>query len=138
MESHYRIIKDKNLLIYRCTGIFTIGEYKDLVIKVTNDPDWQFVTKILSDYRDCKSNTIIDSIDELHDIRKFIIKKELRNVFLINSPSGAASAHLYITDAPITSGYSYCTTLKHALEILALSSSYNEIEAFLKSLERLI
>lgn len=136
MNIYYQIFKNRGLLVLKITGEWSMSKYKENVGLIMKDPEFKYVTKFLSDFREFDiSTTMINELDELAQIRKEIIKKKYKNVYIISTPPSTVMAHLY-TKKLSEKGYSYnyCSTLKKALELLNLDETEMEMEQLIQNI----
>ena len=135
MEVEYKIVKEYNLLIQKYTGVFSYEHYFEYVKRVKENPDWDYVEKIITDLRNIDLNIFYENIDYLVKFRNENIKKNYYNVFIVDSPMSTAIIHLY--KEKLNSRryqYEYCSTLEFALAKLDLKDKKEEIKGIMESL----
>lgn len=136
MQIKYKILKNKELLILKFIGEWSITDYKSSLSKVLNNSSFNAVKKVLSDFREVSSDEAYSQIKDLAEIREKTIKKDYVHVRLIGNPISAVAAHLYKEELS-KRGYvdNYCSTIEHAIKLLNLDMKPSEIEALLSNLE---
>ncbi len=135
MEGNYTILKDLSLLVQKFTGVFTYDEYTEYSKKILSDPDWEFVTKVLTDLRGTNLDEFYKKIDTIVNYRKETIRKKFLNVFIVDSPMSTVVALLYkdkFNDENYK--YEYCSTIDHALILFELEDHKDRIKGILKEL----
>ena len=136
MKIEYQIFKDKNLKIHRFIGKFSFEHYGAYMQKITKQPDWKYVKRVITDIRGGIFNIDYNQIKQLVDFREKIIKKSYKNVFIVNDPSSTALTHLYQEDLLKREfDYQYCSTVEHAIELLNLEQYSTDIEYAIENLE---
>ena len=136
MKILYRFIEEENLLIQQYTGNFSLEHYIDYVKIIIKTKEWNFVKKILSDFRKIDFEKAFNSLQKLEKIRRKSIKKEFYNVFLVDSPKTTVFAHLYQNNQAVEYKYNYCSTIDYAHKLLELNMTKNELELILNNLNR--
>jgi len=135
MNATYTIVKDYNLLIQKYTGVFCFDEFFEYLKKVTADPEWQIVNKIITDLRDINLDAFYNDMDNFVKYRKENIKNSYVNVFIVNSPLSTVVVHLY--KEKLNSKryrYEYCSTIEYTLSLLGLEDKQKEIESIIEKL----
>ncbi len=135
MEIKYQIIKEHQLLINKYYGVFSVSDYYHCVVKMMQLPDWAYVTKVLNDLRDVAFLfSVLKKMDELAQIRKGTIRKELQTVLLVDTPETTVSAHLYAEKLSDMFNIWYCSTIEFAIEILSLEMGEKELKNIIDNL----
>lgn len=131
----YQIFKEKNLLIQKYFGEWSLQQYKDCFMAFMKDPDFKYVEKVLTDFTEIDLITAYKELDALVAFRVEHIKTRYFNVHLINNSTNTAIVHLYqkqLQDQGYE--YEYCSTIEKALILLNLPFSSFEIDAMLNNL----
>lgn len=133
MKIDYKILPELNLLIQKYSHDFSIDTYTDYMYKIMEMPEWQNITKVLTDVRDIDPTEALRNVKFLRRFREEIIKRNYLNVFIVNTPSATATAHIYQEDLVKKDyGYKYFSSLETALEELEVKDHYKEIEEILE------
>jgi len=131
----YQIFKEKNLLIQKYYGNWSLKHYKDFFMAFMKDPDFKYVEKVLTDFTEVDLITAYKELDDLIAFRVKHIKNKYFNVHLINNSSNTAIIHLYQQQLQNRGyEYEYCSTLEKALILLNLPFSSFEMDAMLNNL----
>jgi hypothetical protein len=132
MIIHYKILEEKNLLIQKYSINFSIETYTNYMYEVMEKPEWESVTRVLTDARDIDPTEAFKNIKFLKEFRENVIKKKYKNVFIVNSPSSTATTHLYQGELLKKDyDYKYFSTLEPALEELGLDDCFEKIDGIL-------
>jgi len=136
MEIQHQIFKEKNLLIQKYKGNFSVEKYKAQVINMINNPDWEYVDIVLVDLRSINLKKILKHLGELVDIKENILKKKYETIHLVDEPSTTVFSHLYKEQLE-ERNYSikYCSTIEKVVELLNSNTSENELEEMISNLE---
>ncbi|NOR28015.1 MAG: hypothetical protein GQ540_05755 [Lutibacter sp.] len=135
MEIQFQIFKEKNLLIQKYKGNFSIPKYKAQVIKIINNPDWKNIDKVLVDLRNINLKNVLQHIEELVEIKENIINKKYVTVHLVDEPSTTVFSHLYKEELKEESyNINYCSTIEKAIELLKSNTSKRELEEMISNL----
>ena len=131
MKIQYQIFKEKNLLIQKYIGDFSI-EYTNYMYKLMNEPEWKYVKKVLTDLRKVNLKPAFKNLDELIKFRVENVKNNYLDVCVVNNhPFSISLVHFY-QQGLFTKGYNYkyCSTIERALSLLEL----HEMEGVLMNL----
>ncbi len=135
MEIQFQIFKDKNLLIQKYKGSFSIENYKAQVVNMVNNPDWKYIDKVLVDLRNINVKNVLQHIEELAEIKENIIKKKHVTVHLVDEPSTTVFSHLYKEELKEKNyNINYCSTIEKAIELLNSNTSKKELEEMISNL----
>ncbi|MBN1599384.1 MAG: hypothetical protein JW894_13910 [Bacteroidales bacterium] len=132
MKIKYQIFKDKNLLVLKYLGNYSVDHFRKFALQLIQEPEWKYVEKVLADYRETNPEAAVDKLEEIAKIRREIIRKDVLVVFLVDKPSSTVPIHLYVEDLPDNN--KYCSTLSRAIELLKIKESVNHLEDILKNL----
>ena len=135
MEVQYQFFQEKNLLVQKYIGDFTEEQYTTHVNKVLENPEWKYVKKVLTDFRQVNLDLDLTNLDELIKLRNETVRKKLLVVFLVDEPNSTAIVHLYKDKLSKKYDYKYCSTMNLALGLLKLNETENEMEDILKNLK---
>ena len=135
MEIQYNIFQDKNLLVQKYIGNFIEEQFTTHVNKVIKNPEWKYVKKVLTDFRQVNIDlkNLEKRLEKLTKLRNKTIRKKLLVVFLVNKPNSTAAVCLYRERLSGKYDYNYCSTMNHALFLLKLNETENEMEDILKN-----
>lgn len=136
MKIEYQIIAEKNLLLLKFSGKWSLDDYKHSVNEFIRKGYFESVHKILSDFRELISDLPAEQIKELSEIREKHIKLKYQHVRIVTNPFATALAHLYKEELH-TRGFldNYCSTVEGAVKQLNLTLSAQEVESLLNNLE---
>jgi len=135
MDVKFRIVKDWNLLIQKYTGVFSYDPYFEHIKRVTNDPDWKYVDKIITDLRNIDLEMFYKNMDYLIKYRNENIKKNYYNIFIVDAPLSTAIMHLYKKKLnSLRYKYEYCSTLEFALAELKMEDKKEKIKSILENM----
>jgi len=129
MKVAHQYIEEHKLLLNKWLGNWNLEEYKTTVQnfnKMNEELDIKYVIQDISDLN-FKDN-FIDFIGELVNIRKQIVKKDYRVVYLTAKPKDVVFASLYSHELKTKNSYLYCSTVKKALHLLDVKISEEIIE----------
>lgn len=129
MKVAHQYIEEHKLLLNKWLGNWNLEEYKTTVQnfnKMNEELDIKYVIQDISDLN-FKDN-FIDFIGELVNIRKQIVKKDYRVVYLTAKPKDVVFASLYSHELKTKNSYMYCSTVKKALHLLDVKISEEIIE----------
>ena len=138
MIIHYQILGDHELLVQKCIGDFSVEHFTSYLKELVQHKDWDLVTKLVVDYRECNLEPAIEDTEKVAKIRKQILIKDIFMVLLVNSPVNTAAIHLYKEDLNYESGSYFCSTTDHALKLLRIDHSEKELEDLFTQLENSI
>jgi len=135
MKVKYQIFKTLNLEVLRFVGDWSTSVLKAFVEKLITEQDYNFVERILIDFREVNLKPAVIDVKDLIDFRKTIAPEKHKIVHLVNTPRSTAISHLY-QDGLNQAGFDccYCSTIEHALTFLELDMETIEMEDILKSL----
>jgi hypothetical protein len=128
MKIQFTYIPDHQLYIQKYSGIWSTEEYMPFVRKNITSKEWADVTKILTDLREVNFESTLNSLHKLAEFRSKVVAKNYLNVQLISDPHSTAIVHLYQSELSARYKYAYCSTLKHAIELLNLKGKITESE----------
>ena len=133
----YQSFINLNLLIVSYEGDFCIDRYKEQVLDMVQQPEWEFIDKVLVDLRFCKVDMQIDDISKLADIKKNIIKKKHKSVQLVDKPMITALIHILQIEIKDSKSFDteYCSTVDKAIDLLDLKFNVIELNKILNNLE---
>jgi hypothetical protein len=136
---NYKILKDKNLILQKFTGPFTVEELINQFKVLAADPDYVYVNRMLSDTREVNVDLLFKNISQLSEvtsIREQLLNKKLYSVILVDKPNPTAAIFYYVDElnSKNVRNIHYCSTMEYALDLLLLTDSQDEIEALLKNM----
>lgn len=137
MKVAHDYIEEHKLLLNKWLGTWNIEGYKTTVgrfNKMNEQLDIKYVIQDISDLN--FDGDIVDLIDALVDIRKQIIKKEYRIVFLTAKPKDVVFASLYAQELKTKDSHMYCSTVKKALDLLGMNMAEEIIEEKISILKK--
>ncbi len=139
MIINYKILKDKNLILQKFTGPFTVEELINQFKVLAADPDYVYVNRMLSDTREVNVDLLFKNISQLSEvtsIREQLLNKKLYSVILVDKPNPTAAIFYYVDElnSKNVRNIHYCSTMEYALDLLLLTDSQDEIEALLKNM----
>ncbi|MDV7186532.1 hypothetical protein R3X25_04500 [Lutibacter sp. TH_r2] len=133
----YQSFINKNLLVIKYEGEFCIEKYKNHIIYFTQQPEWEFIDKVLIDLRFCELNLKIEDLYKIAEIKKNFIKKKHASAQLVDKPMITALVHLlkneFNSDEIIS--LEYCSTINKLIQLLNLDSNQTEIDFILNNLK---
>jgi len=136
MEIRYQFIEKDNLLIQKYIGDFSVEHYVSFMKMIVTNKQWKTIDKVLTDLVDTDLQIAYKRLDSLIKFRIDKISRGYYNVFLVTNPQATAITHLYqkrLKDKKFA--YDYCSTIKHAIELLKLDSTLLEMENTISILE---
>ncbi len=133
----YQSFINLNLLIVRYEGNFCIDRYKAQVLDMVQQPEWEFIDKVLVDLRSCKVDMQLEDVSKLADIKKNIIKKKHKSVQLVDQPMITALIHILQIEIKDHKSFDteYCCTVEKAIDILGLNFNTADLDKILNNLE---
>lgn len=134
MVISYQIIKEEKILLQRLEGEWSNHDFEKSLQVITQDSEWQFIKKGLTDLRGVKLQSIVGKIDQVITVKRKYIKDNLLNVLIVDTPLETAMIDLYITQNKGTFDYKYCSSFHHAIKLLDLDLSSHELDAILQNL----
>ena len=139
MIINYKILKDKNLILKKFIGPFTVEELINQFKVLAADPDYVYVNRMLSDTREVNVDLLFKNISQLSEvtsIREQLLNKKLYSVILVDKPNPTAATFYYVDElnSKNVRNIHYCSTMEYALDLLLLTDSQDEIEALLKNM----
>ncbi len=119
MKFKYQILKDKGLLIQNWSEEFSVDELQIHIQTLIQHPDWNSVTKALTDTRGLNTRIVFNHFDQLKNIRSLIQKTEYKHVFLVDHPLSTASiCHFKTKTKEDGYDYDFFSTPEYAIHAL--------------------
>lgn len=150
MEIRYQIVEDKNLIIQKLSGVFSLQQYIVYSRQIGNHISKALVSKVLNDFRELSfgrngevfPKDFNEQIDKIISIRRSINEHELENrratvVFLVINPLPTVIAQLFVNNFP-NLDYHFCSTLSKAKDILELEIETDKLEDLVEKPENLV
>jgi hypothetical protein len=117
------------------SGRFELMEYLSHVAKITNLPEWEHISKILSDFTSLVLSYDKKILDPLMLAREQFNIRNKTHVYLVNTPMETALLHLYIKKTG-EKNYNYYSTLEKALGNLDIAEEENNIKRVLATMKQ--
>ena len=135
MKIKYQILKEKACLVQKYFGEWSTEHYKKYVQILVKDPEWKYVTKVFSDFREANLKLVNKDLNYIIQLENEILRKNCIYVLLVDNPISTASIHLYKKELEKKKLYcNYCSTVEFALKLLCINNNTKEMEEILKTL----
>jgi len=133
----YQILPAESLTIVHFSGTWLSTVLKNSFEKLAAESEFQYVNKMLIDFRDIDLSSSINDISDIAIARKMNLPNKQKIVHLVSSPKSTASAQLYQYQLSLL-GFQccYCSTMKHALNLLNIEIQPIDMENIIKHLNR--
>ncbi|NJB81911.1 hypothetical protein [Wenyingzhuangia aestuarii] len=137
METHYKFIKEHQLLVQKTFGNYSIEDYISYINSIYTKENMLHVKKVITDLRGTNLELAFKDIDKLVELREQIILFEYVNVNIVDTPTSNAVVHLYqkkITDKRLPKHKQhYCSTPQMAIDLLQIDMPQEELTNLLDS-----
>ena len=136
MVIKYQIFIEKELLVVKYEGVFSMEAYKQQVLDIVQTPEWDSINKFLVDLRSVEYEFKNEDVALLMDVKKNVIKKKHVSVQLVDKPMITALTHLMkeeFNNLDLTT--EYCCTIEKAIELLDVDFNEEEVTKLLDNLE---
>ena len=145
MQIKFQIFDDKQLLIQKFSGTFSLDIYTTYTGFLTQNFDLSHVTKVLIDFRninfDNKLPGLKQEVNKVADFRKKIEHKDMKRanvkrLFWVDKPLPTVVVQMFLRKSNSQS-HSFCSSLKSALLYLDLKNDEIDLENLIKNLEHI-
>lgn len=133
----YQILPAERLTVVHFSGTWSSAVLKNSHKMLVAESEFQYVNKMLIDCRDIDLSLAIEDIPDLAISRTTNLPNKQKIVHLVSSPKSTASSQLY-QDQLLLLGFQcgYCSTMKHALNLLNIEMQPIEMENIIMHLNR--